>query len=115
MWVCFGKYEKIDLETKHTSLKVLVFTETRWNWITSFKKKRLGGPILIIKLSKTPSWGRFELQDILEKSISLLRAGRGDSMTIFVVSTLPETNIAPENRSSHKETSIPTIHFQVLC
>ena len=27
--------------------------------------------------------------------------------------TLPETNIAPENRPSQKETSIPTIHFQV--
>ena len=25
----------------------------------------------------------------------------------------PETNIAPENRPSQKETSIPTIHFQV--
>ncbi len=29
--------------------------------------------------------------------------------------TPPETNIAPENRPSQKETSIPTIHFQVLC
>ena len=29
--------------------------------------------------------------------------------------TLPETNIAPENRPAQKETSIPTIHFQVLC
>ncbi len=29
--------------------------------------------------------------------------------------TLPETNIAAENRPSQKETSIPTIHFQVLC
>ena len=29
--------------------------------------------------------------------------------------TLPKTNIAPENRPSQKETSIPTIHFQVLC
>ena len=29
--------------------------------------------------------------------------------------TLPETNIVPENRLSPKETSIPTIHFQVLC
>ena len=29
--------------------------------------------------------------------------------------TLPETNIAPENRPSQKESSIPTIHFQVLC
>ena len=27
--------------------------------------------------------------------------------------TLPETNIAPENRPSQKEISIPTIHFQV--
>ena len=27
--------------------------------------------------------------------------------------TLPETNIAPENRPSQKETSIPTIHFQL--
>ena len=29
--------------------------------------------------------------------------------------TLPETNIAPEKRPSQKETSIPTIDFQVLC
>ena len=29
--------------------------------------------------------------------------------------TVPETNIAPENRPSQKEISIPTIHFQVLC
>ena len=29
--------------------------------------------------------------------------------------TLPETNIAPENRPSQKETSIPTIDFQMLC
>ena len=29
--------------------------------------------------------------------------------------TLPETNIAPENGPSQKETSIPTIHFQGLC
>ena len=29
--------------------------------------------------------------------------------------TLPETNIAPENRSSQKETGLPTINFQVLC
>ena len=27
--------------------------------------------------------------------------------------TLPETNIAPENGPSQKETSIPTINFQV--
>ena len=27
--------------------------------------------------------------------------------------TFPETNIAPENRPSQKESSIPTIHFQV--
>ena len=34
---------------------------------------------------------------------------------IFRMYTLPETNIAPENRPSAKETDIPTIHFQVLC
>ena len=31
------------------------------------------------------------------------------------VHTLPETNIAPENGPSQKETSIPTINFQGLC
>ena len=29
--------------------------------------------------------------------------------------TLPETNIAPENRPSQSESSIPTMHFQGLC
>ena len=29
--------------------------------------------------------------------------------------TLPRTNMAPENRPSQKESTIPTIHFQVLC
>ena len=37
-------------------------------------------------------------------------------MTLFhifsVDATLPETNIAPENGPSQRETSIPTIHFQ---
>ena len=31
------------------------------------------------------------------------------------LSALPKTDIAPENRPSQKETSIPTIHFQALC
>ena len=31
----------------------------------------------------------------------------------YQVDTLPEINIAPENRQSQKETSLPTIHFQV--
>ncbi len=31
------------------------------------------------------------------------------------VVTLPKANIAPENRLSKKEISIPTIHFQGLC
>ena len=31
------------------------------------------------------------------------------------VGTLPETNIAPENRPSQKESSVPTIIIQVLC
>ena len=32
-----------------------------------------------------------------------------------VTHTLPETNIAPENGPSQKESSLPTIHFQGLC
>ena len=32
---------------------------------------------------------------------------------LFGMFTLPETNIAPENRPFQKETSISTIHFQV--
>ncbi len=31
------------------------------------------------------------------------------------ICTIPDTNIAPENAPSQKETSIQTIHFQVLC
>ena len=34
--------------------------------------------------------------------------------TGFTGVTVPETNIAPANRPSQKETNIPTIHFQVL-
>ena len=30
---------------------------------------------------------------------------------VIIIYTLPETNIAPENMPSQKETSIPTIHF----
>ena len=33
-------------------------------------------------------------------------------MFCFPGCTLAETNIAPENRPSEKETDIPTIHFQ---
>ena len=36
------------------------------------------------------------------------------SLLTVLLDTLPETNIAPENRVCQKETSIPTIHFQVL-
>ena len=37
----------------------------------------------------------------------------GGTLFNWVMFTLPETNIAPENRPSQKEMSIPTIHFQV--
>ncbi len=40
---------------------------------------------------------------------------RTDFFPGFKWLTLPETNIAPENKPSQKETSIPTIHFQGLC
>ena len=45
--------------------------------------------------------------------------GRGfeldENELLLITTTLPETNIAPEDRPSQKETSIPIIHFQVLC
>ncbi len=41
-------------------------------------------------------------------------ATRKGNALISGKSTLPETNKATANRSSQKETSIPTIHFQVL-
>ena len=34
------------------------------------------------------------------------------SVRIYEMFTLSKTNIAPENRPSHKESSLPTIHFQ---
>ena len=45
----------------------------------------------------------------------LIYAGWIDLAVVVVVDrrTLPETKIAPENGPSQKETSIPTIHFQV--
>ena len=33
----------------------------------------------------------------------------------IVLFTLPETNIAPENRPPQKESSLPTVNFQGLC
>ena len=49
-------------------------------------------------------------RQIREKWVEELLDEKGSWMD-----TLPETNIAPENRPSQKETSIPTIHFPVLC
>ena len=40
---------------------------------------------------------------------------RGTLERVAKLVTLPETNVAPENRPSHKETSLQTIHFQGLC
>ena len=42
------------------------------------------------------------------------------SRNMFVLTSakmiaVPETNIAPEHMPSQEETSIPTIHFPVLC
>ena len=48
--------------------------------------------------------------------IDLRRVVYRDSLKFhpfWTCSTLPETNVAPENRSSQKGTSSPTIHFQV--
>ncbi len=47
---------------------------------------------------------------MIRKSVSWKISGK----LVVMEDTLPETNIAPKNRPSQKETSIPTIHFQVL-
>ena len=68
---------------------------------------------------------RFKLQSTLHPTIATVKI---ISPSLFVLSnvdfgpcwfkmfmyTLPETKIAHKNRPSQKETSIPTIHFQVL-
>ena len=43
-----------------------------------------------------------------------LKARKRNLWEDLVTHTLPETNIAPENRPSQKESSLPTIHFQGL-
>ena len=49
-------------------------------------------------------WRIYNHQDVWDMSWNVLN-----------LITLPATNIAPENRPSQKVSSIPTIHFQVLC
>ena len=44
--------------------------------------------------------------------INQVKRGLQEAMRKII--TLPETNIAPENGPSQKETRIPSIHFQVL-
>ena len=48
-------------------------------------------------------WKQGIMQNPLQKDVS--------SNLQKTLHTLPETNIAPENRPSQKESSIPTIHF----
>ena len=43
----------------------------------------------------------------------IFHGGQQDSKTFGV--TLPKTSIAPEDRPCQKETSLLTIHFQVIC
>ena len=54
--------------------------------------------------------------DIL-KHLRKLEAGRINTKKngICCKNTLPRIKIAPDNGPSEKESSIPTIHFQVLC
>ena len=60
--------------------------------------------VMLIVLNKIPS-----------SFVSRHKSGIEDCSLYIYVNTLSETNIAPENRPSQKETSIPTIHFQGLC
>ena len=59
-------------------------------------------------------WGRSDMNAFnLVHPKSYLVGGFNPIKKILL--TLPETNIAPENRPSQKEIHIPTIHFLGLC
>ena len=60
------------------------------------------------KLAEGVPWAAEKKKHVLRKNVSNSRVVNGWCQMI----TLPETNIAPENRPSQKETSIPTIHFR---
>ena len=72
-----------------------------------------------------PTWFSFSLDQFHSQLSSLHQAASRShvcnvlqvlcSNTQAMCRTLLKTNIATENRPSQKETSIPTIHFQVLC
>ena len=51
----------------------------------------------------------------LSVGVSVERQKLKGAGKVFGIDTLPETNIAPENRPSQKETHLPTAVFQVLC
>ena len=64
------------------------------------------------------------IHDCTYKHHHVFNFGKNNSTHVFSTNqmsfqynhfTLPETNMAPEIRLSQKETSLPTIHFQVLC
>ena len=60
------------------------------------------------KTNMSPKKGPLQKERIIfQPSIS-----RGELFVFRGVSTLSETNIAPENRHSQKEIPLPTIHFQ---
>ena len=61
--------------------------------------------LIIFVVEDFRSWQRCLSNGLVEIAIYVVRI-RG---------TLPETNVAPENRSSQKEINLPTINFQVLC
>ena len=88
---------------RHSSGKLENLKKTDWLYICP-KKNLFKGTF-----PSTPNqghWKKLFLQNILcfiEKP----------SLPTNRWCTLPETNIAPENRPSQKESSIPTIHFQV--
>ena len=62
-----------------------------------------------------PQFREWKLKKNGSNELKILKSKNGFNQIRGENNTLPKTNIAPENRPSQKETSIPTIHFQVLC
>ena len=71
------------------------------------------------RVVQAPFFVGFLLEYVQVQHWCLSWASRGSTgvLKTWTISwtTLPETNVVPENRPSQKESSFPTSHFQKLC
>ncbi len=79
-----------------------IYVELSWIILSHAKE-----PVQFVRIASQHHWHPYSLQCLTTLIEKFKRSER------YACHTLPETNIAPKNRPSQKETSIPTIHFQV--